>query len=54
MWTDEAATWFSSIQPVSHFVRNSTRRVKVAAALPAVANIRYMPKCITDPTRNVD
>jgi len=24
MWTDEAATWFSSIQPVSHFVRNST------------------------------
>ena len=24
MWTDEAATWFSSIQPVSDFVRNST------------------------------
>jgi Dolichyl-phosphate-mannose-protein mannosyltransferase len=24
MWTDEAATWFSSIQPVSHFVGNST------------------------------
>ena len=24
MWTDEAATWFSSIQPVSHFVRAST------------------------------
>jgi hypothetical protein len=24
MWTDEAATWFSSIQPVSNFVRNST------------------------------
>jgi hypothetical protein len=24
MWTDEAATWFSSIQPVSHFARNST------------------------------
>ena len=23
MWTDEAATWFSSIQPVSGFVRNS-------------------------------
>jgi mannosyltransferase len=23
MWTDEAATWFSSIQPVSHLVRNS-------------------------------
>jgi Dolichyl-phosphate-mannose-protein mannosyltransferase len=24
MWTDEAATWFSSSQPVAHFVRNST------------------------------
>jgi mannosyltransferase len=23
MWTDEAATWFSSVQPVSHFVGNS-------------------------------
>jgi hypothetical protein len=30
--------------------RITTRRVKVAVALPADANIRYMPKCITDLT----